>query len=162
MGDPTPSYTFFAEEEADTARLAQELAGVMESGATLALDGDLGAGKTAFSQAVARYLGVEEVVNSPTFTIIKEYESGRLPLYHMDVYRISPEEAEDLGLDEYFYGNGVTLVEWASLIEDLLPERRLAIRIETAGPQQRRFTLTPQGEPYENWCRALKGNGMLK
>src|SRR5690348_4111638 len=100
------SYYFQADNEQDTARLAEQLSGFLDEGTVLALDGDLGAGKTAFSQALARALGVRETVNSPTFTIIKEYQSRQCPLYHMDVYRITLKEAEDLGLDEYFYGEG--------------------------------------------------------
>jgi tRNA threonylcarbamoyladenosine biosynthesis protein TsaE len=155
------TYTFHAEDEADTIRLASELAPCLSAGAMIALDGDLGAGKTAFSKAIAARLGIQEIVNSPTFTIIKEYQGGRLPFYHMDVYRISRDEAEDLGLDEYFYGDGVTIVEWASLIEELLPEDRLTIRMETAGPGQRKFNLVPSGKLYEDWCRSLKENGIL-
>lgn len=154
------TYRYRAASLEDTALLAQRLASLMEPGAVLGLDGDLGAGKTAFSQAVARALGVREIVNSPTFTIIKEYEGEQLPFYHMDVYRLSLEEADELGLDDYFYGNGVTLVEWASLIEDILPPERLNILIahEDNG---RSFRLIPMGEPYRAWCRQLKENGVL-
>ena len=91
------------------------------------LEGDLGAGKTAFTKGLAKGLGVTRMVNSPTFTIIKEY-MGSLPLYHMDVYRVSESE-EDLGFDEYFEGDGVTVVEWAHLIKDHLPEEILTIYI---------------------------------
>jgi tRNA threonylcarbamoyladenosine biosynthesis protein TsaE len=154
-------------KEADTDRLASALGELTEAGAVVTLDGDLGAGKTRFSQAFAKALGVPGVVNSPTFTIIKEYE-GRLPLYHMDVYRLSVEEADELGLDEYFYGAGVTLVEWASLIEELLPPERLELRIERVErPDGGSFTervirLTPYGAVYEGWCRKLNENGMLR
>lgn len=156
-----PSFLFESNSLEDTGRLAQALSRQMKAGAVIALDGDLGAGKTAFSQQVAACLGVEGIVNSPTFTIIKEYEGAVLPFYHMDVYRISPEEAGELGLDDYFYGDGVTLVEWAGRIPELLPDDRLSIHIENAGPQERRFHLVPQGQPYEQWCLALKENGVL-
>src|SRR3954468_2785330 len=96
-------YRFQANGLEDTSRLAEHLSSFMNEGAIIALDGDLGAGKTAFSQSVARCLGVVETVNSATFTIIKEYHSRSLPFYHMDVYRITELEAEELGLDEYFY-----------------------------------------------------------
>src|SRR4051812_11988394 len=122
-----------AESEADTDRLAELLAGWSKPGTVLALDGELGAGKTRFSQAFARALGVKGIVNSPTFTIIKEYEGVHMPFYHMDVYRISAAEADELGLDDYFFGDGVTIVEWASLIEELLPPERLELRIEHTG-----------------------------
>lgn len=140
--------------ESETAAFAAELAGLAEPGTVLALDGSLGAGKTRFAQAYAAALGVPGLVNSPTFTIIKEYE-GRLPFYHMDVYRISLAEAEELGLDDYFLGDGVTLVEWASRIEPALPEERLHIEIEHSGPETRRFRCRPVGALYTAWCRQL-------
>jgi tRNA threonylcarbamoyladenosine biosynthesis protein TsaE len=148
-----------AEDESGTARLAERLAGWAEPGTVIALDGDLGAGKTFFAQSFARALGIREVVNSPTFTIIKEYEDGRLPLYHMDVYRLSQDEADELGLDDYFYGQGVVLVEWASLIPDLLPPARLSIGIEHAGGSARAIRLAGAGRPYADWCRRLSEEG---
>ncbi|WP_274649104.1 tRNA (adenosine(37)-N6)-threonylcarbamoyltransferase complex ATPase subunit type 1 TsaE [Paenibacillus humicola] len=144
-----------AESESDTVRLAELLAGMAGPGAVLALDGDLGAGKTRFSQAFAKAVGVTATVNSPTFTLIKEYEGARMPLYHMDVYRLSVAEADELGLDDYFYGTGITLVEWASLIEELLPEERLQLFIEHLGGERRRINLTGIGSPYADWCRQL-------
>ncbi|WP_084783969.1 tRNA (adenosine(37)-N6)-threonylcarbamoyltransferase complex ATPase subunit type 1 TsaE [Paenibacillus sp. FJAT-26967] len=155
------AYLYRAANEEDTESLARQIASLVMAGAVIALDGDLGAGKTRFSQAIARGIGVEGVVNSPTFTIIKEYEGSELPLYHMDVYRISLEEAEDLGLDEYFYGEGLTLIEWASLVKELLPPDRLEIYIEHGGDNNRVFRLTPSGAAYEAWCANLKENGWL-
>nr|WP_328802912.1 tRNA (adenosine(37)-N6)-threonylcarbamoyltransferase complex ATPase subunit type 1 TsaE [Saccharibacillus alkalitolerans] len=140
--------------EADTAELAAYFAKLAQPGTVIALDGDLGAGKTKFSQGFAAALGVRGVVNSPTFTLIKEYE-GRLPLYHMDVYRITQDEAEDLGLDEYFEGSGVSLVEWAVLIPDLLPECRLNLRIEHAGGESRLIRCEGVGAPYTKWVESL-------
>jgi tRNA threonylcarbamoyladenosine biosynthesis protein TsaE len=150
---------WMAHSEQDTADLAQQLAAWVRPGALLALDGDLGAGKTRFSQAFAEAIGVEGIVNSPTFTIIKEYEGEQLPFYHMDVYRLSLEEADELGLDDYFYGNGVTVVEWASLIKELLPPERLELFIEHLGGDSRRIQLTGIGEPYADWCKALNEIG---
>ena len=93
--------------------------------------GDLGVGKTIFSQGFAKGLGVDDIVNSPTFTIVKEYDDGRLPLYHFDVYRIGDvDEMEEIGYDEMVYGNGVCLIEWANLIEEILPEHYQKITIE--------------------------------
>lgn len=158
-GSNQGSYTFHSQGEQDTDKLAAQLALRSVPGAIIVLDGDLGAGKTAFSKAFARHLGVEGVVNSPTFTIIKEYE-GRWPLYHMDVYRISQEEAEELGLDEYFYGEGVCLVEWGSLIPELLPTEHLHIRIEHTGEQERIIQLKGYGELYADWCASLGENGV--
>lgn len=114
----------------DTHRLAGRLAHIVQPGDVLALQGGLGAGKTTFAQGFAKALGVTELVNSPTFTLIKEY-SGRLPLYHMDLYRLSgEEEAWDLGLDEYFYGDGVCVVEWPERLGGTLPEDAIEIVIE--------------------------------
>ncbi|MCC3376597.1 tRNA (adenosine(37)-N6)-threonylcarbamoyltransferase complex ATPase subunit type 1 TsaE [Cohnella sp. REN36] len=150
-----PAYVWEAHSEADTVRFAEKLAELSRPGTVLALDGDLGAGKTRFAQAFARGLEVPGLVNSPTFTIIKEYEGGRLPFYHMDVYRLSIAEADELGLEEYFEGDGVSLVEWASLIEPLLPPERLHIGIALTGPASRRLTCRPIGEAYAAWCRTL-------
>ena len=95
------------------------------------LNGDLGAGKTIFTKGMAAGLGIEEPVSSPTFTIVQEYSGGRLPLYHFDVYRIGdPEEMEEIGYDDYFFGEGVCLIEWAELIRELLPERVISVSIE--------------------------------
>lgn len=147
-------FTYRSYSLQDTDLLAAAVAAASTAGMVIGLDGDLGAGKTAFSQGYARHLGVEGIVNSPTFTIIKEYE-GRLPLYHMDVYRISLQEADELGLDEYFYGQGVCLVEWSSIITELMPPRHLHIYMETAGPEERVITVTGIGELYSGVCLAL-------
>lgn len=141
--------------ETETSAFAAALAAKADTGALLALDGDLGAGKTRFAQAFAASLGVPDIVNSPTFTIMKQYEGGRLPFYHMDMYRLTMEEADELGLDEYFFGDGVTLVEWASLIEPLLPPERLHIVLEITGPTSRRLRCRPIGERYARWCEQL-------
>lgn len=143
----------------ETAALAKRLAAWAEPGTVLALDGDLGAGKTTFSQFFAAAIGVNSVVNSPTFTIIKEYEGATMPFYHMDVYRLSMEEADELGLDDYFYGDGVTIVEWASLIRELLPSERLELYIEHEGGDSRRIRLVGIGGKYASWCDALNEMG---
>ena len=115
-------------------------------GQVYTLVGDLGVGKTVFTQGVADGLGITEPVNSPTFTIIQEYESGRMPFYHFDVYRIGDiEEMEEIGYDDYFYGNGICLIEWANLIEEILPEQIIGITIEKdleKGFDYRRITVT--------------------
>ena len=115
--------------ETDTRSLGAALAKDMQPNQVYALVGDLGAGKTTLAKAIARGLGVTETLTSPTFTIVQEYESGRLPLYHFDVYRVSDEdELFEIGLEDYFHRGGVCLIEWADLIEDLLPQD--AVRIE--------------------------------
>lgn len=95
------------------------------------LSGDLGVGKTVFTQGVAKGIGISEPVSSPTFTIVQEYEEGRMPFYHFDVYRIGDiEEMEEIGYDDYFFGEGICLIEWAELIQDILPEKRIRVTIE--------------------------------
>ncbi|NHN31961.1 tRNA (adenosine(37)-N6)-threonylcarbamoyltransferase complex ATPase subunit type 1 TsaE [Paenibacillus agricola] len=155
------TYTYQALSLEQTAVLAGSLARQFQPGTVVTLDGELGAGKTAFSQAIAKSLGVQGIVNSPTFTLIKEYEGEKLPFYHMDVYRLSMEEADELGLDDYFFGAGVTLIEWSSLIGELLPANRLSVTIEHCGENARIFRLTPHGDPYKQWCEHLKENEIL-
>ena len=117
------------------------------------LTGDLGVGKTVFTQGVAAGLGITEPVNSPTFTIIQEYEVGRLPFYHFDVYRIGDlEEMEEIGYDDYFFGQGICLIEWAELIEEILPEKRIEVTIEKdleKGFEYRKITIEERGEKTE-------------
>ena len=117
------------------------------------LTGDLGVGKTVFTQGVAAGLGITEPVNSPTFTIIQEYEDGRLPFYHFDVYRIGDlEEMEEIGYDDYFFGQGICLIEWADLIEEILPEKRIEVTIEKdleKGFEYRKITIEERGEKTE-------------
>ncbi|WP_350300961.1 tRNA (adenosine(37)-N6)-threonylcarbamoyltransferase complex ATPase subunit type 1 TsaE [Peribacillus frigoritolerans] len=144
---------WISQSEEETAQFAHRLAEKLSSGDVLALEGDLGAGKTAFTKGLAKGLGVTRMVNSPTFTIIKEY-MGRLPLYHMDVYRVSESE-EDLGFDEYFDGDGVTVVEWAHLIKDHLPEEILNIYIYRLGDTSRRIVLEAKGERYVKLCKEI-------
>ena len=115
----------------ETFLLGEKLGRQAAAGQIYTLNGDLGVGKTVFPQGVAAGLGIAEPVNSPTFTIIQEYEGGRLPFYHFDVYRIGDiEEMEEIGYDDYFFGEGVCLIEWAELIEELLPENIISITIE--------------------------------
>lgn len=119
---------------------ARKLAEEVKEGDILALVGNLGTGKTTFTKYFAEALGVKEVITSPTFNIVKEYESGRLPLYHFDVYRISdPEEMFEIGYEEYFFGTGVCVVEWADLIEELLPEKTKYIYINHGKNAQSRI-----------------------
>ena len=115
----------------ETFRVGKELGEKAYAGQVFTLTGDLGVGKTVFTQGLAKGLGIEEPVNSPTFTIIQEYDGGRLPFYHFDVYRIGDvEEMEEVGFDDYVMGEGVSLIEWADLIRKILPEKRTEILIE--------------------------------
>ena len=114
----------------DTFAFGQKLGREAVPGEIICLDGDLGVGKTVFTQGFAAGLGIDDYVNSPTFNIVKEYEGGRLPLYHCDVYRIGdPSEMEEIGYEDYFYGQGVSIIEWPGQIEELLPKEARWVRI---------------------------------
>lgn len=134
----------------ETKELGKKMAERAKPGDVFTLVGDLGVGKTVFTQGIAEGLGIDEPVNSPTFTIVQEYESGRMPFYHFDVYRIGdPEEMDEIGFDDYIYGDGLCLIEWADLIEEILPEKRVAIRIEKdleKGFDYRRITIQEEGD----------------
>ena len=135
----------------ETIDLGKRLGEAAKPGDIYCLDGDLGVGKTVFTQGFAAGLAITEPVNSPTFTIVQVYEEGRLPLYHFDVYRIGdPEEMDEIGYEDYFFGNGVSLIEWASLIDELIPENAARILIEKdveRGFDYRRITVRSS---YEN------------
>lgn len=134
--------TFSAKETKEVGiKIGQEA----EPGTVLTLIGDLGVGKTVFAQGLAEGLGIDDNVNSPTFTIVQIYEEGRLPLYHFDVYRIEdPDEMYEVGFEDYFYGEGICLIEWADLIKELIPEKHTRICIEKdpeKGYDYRRITV---------------------
>ena len=115
----------------ETFALGEKLGREAKPGQIYTLNGDLGTGKTVFTQGFAAGLGITEPVNSPTFTILQVYEEGRMPFYHFDVYRIGDvEEMDEIGYEDYFYGDGVCLIEWANLIEEILPEHYTEIKIE--------------------------------
>lgn len=132
--------------EKETFAFGEKLGKEAKAGGVFTLIGDLGVGKTVFTQGLAKGLGIEEAINSPTFTIVQVYEEGRLPFYHFDVYRIGDiEEMEEIGYEDYFYGQGVCLIEWANLIREILPETYTEIVIEKdleKGFDYRRITMT--------------------
>lgn len=146
--------TTYSEEE--TIELAQNIESEKFPNMVICLMGDLGTGKTVFTKGFAQALEVQEEVTSPTFTIIKEYTSGEMPLYHMDVYRLDGH-VDDLGLEEYFTKKGITIIEWADMIEDYLPDKRLDIRIKSSAEDEdkRIITITPYGRKYEELCEAI-------
>ena len=128
----------------DTLNLGKKIGDVLKPGDILLLEGDLGAGKTTFTQGLAEGLGVDAFVNSPTFVIINEYFSGHLPLYHMDLYRLEDEaQLYDLGVEEYFFGNGVSVVEWPEIALSLLPEAYTRLTFLREG-QGRELKITPE------------------
>lgn len=115
----------------DTFSLGEKLGANATSGTVVCINGDLGVGKTVFTQGFAKGLGISEPISSPTYTIVQEYHTGRIPFYHFDVYRIGDaSEMEDIGYEDYFFGNGVCLIEWACLIEDIIPKDAISVTIE--------------------------------
>ncbi len=134
--------TYCAEE---TYALGKKIGELAKPGMVISLVGDLGVGKTVFTQGLAAGLHITEPINSPTFTIVQIYEEGRIPLYHFDVYRIGDiEEMDEIGYEDYFYGDGVCLIEWANLIEEILPENICSVTIEKdleKGFDYRRITI---------------------
>ena len=121
----------YIKNEQETRRFGHKLAVELVPGTVVALIRDLDTGKTSLTKAIAEGLGIEDTITSPTFNIVKEYDTGRLPLYHFDVYRIGDiDEMYELGYEEYFYGEGVSIVEWADLIEEIIPEDAVRIYIE--------------------------------
>ena len=142
----------------ETMRLGEKLGQFVQPGDLILLDGDLGAGKTTLTKGLAKSGGISKNVKSPTFTRIREYDQGRIPLYHMDVYRLEDGGAEDLGLDEYFDGDGVSVVEWSEFIADLLPTDylRVALSRDGDGDDQRTVTVTPHGQRYQQLADQIK------
>lgn len=138
-----------------TQELAYNIAKVLDAGDVLTLEGELGAGKTAFTKGLAKGLGITRNVNSPTFTIVKEYK-GKVPLYHMDVYRLEDSD-EDIGFSEYFNGDGISVVEWAQFIEEYLPEERLEITINYKDENSRRLEFKAFGDRYINILNEIDG-----
>ena len=143
--------TTYSEEE--TIELAQNIESEKFPNMVICLQGDLGSGKTIFTKGFAKAMQVEEEITSPTFNIIKEYTSGELPLYHMDVYRLDGK-VEDLGIEEYYKKGGITIIEWADMIPDYLPEKRLDIKIKNSSEDENKRTivLIPHGKKYEELC----------
>lgn len=134
----------------ETYQLGEKIGKIVKPGDVFSLVGDLGVGKTVFTQGLAKGLDIKEAINSPTFTIVQVYEEGRMPFYHFDVYRIGDiEEMDEIGYEDYFYGNGVCLIEWANLIEEILPKDIKEITIEKdleKGFDYRKITIKGIGE----------------
>lgn len=149
-------YQWMCHAPEETMGLSEKIAAYLRPRDVLTLSGDLGAGKTVFTKGLARGLGISEVVSSPTFTIVKEYTSGRVPLYHMDVYRISDEE--DIGLEDYFNQEGITVVEWAENIPSWLPQDYLSVAIERINDHDRRLSIIPHGWRSESLYREIVKN----
>ena len=151
------AYIFSSMNVGETVVFGRSLGALLEKGMVVALNGELGAGKTTLVKAIAAELGIpEEDVRSPSYTLINEYE-GRLPVYHFDLYRlIDSSELYDLGYDEYLEGNGISIVEWADAIPDALPSEYLSIKIEIVSDEKRKFTITAAGKRYETLLAELR------
>ena len=137
----------------ETIKLAENFESEKFQNMVICLDGELGSGKTVFTKGFANALGINDVITSPTFTIIKEYD-GELPLYHMDVYRID-DSFDDIGIDEYFDKGGVCIIEWSENIKSMLPEERLDIKIKVVDENRRLLIINALGKKYEELCEAV-------
>ena len=144
-------YKITSNSENDTIVLAQNFESEKFENMTICLIGELGSGKTVFTKGFAGALGIEENITSPTFNIIKEYTTGEMNLYHMDVYRLEGN-IDELGFEEYLHKNGIVIIEWADMIASELPEERLEIKFKITGEEKRTITITPYGEKYEDLC----------
>lgn len=144
-------------DESASFDLAHKLANLVEPGMVFLLEGDLGVGKTTFTKGLAEGLGISRIIKSPTYTIIREYQDGRLPLYHMDLYRLDEGSVESLGLEEYFEGSGLCVVEWPSVAAEEMPANHLTIRINSNSqdPNTREFHFEAHGLDYNTLIENL-------
>lgn len=152
------SFNMETTNEQETMAFAKKLGERVEAKDVILLEGELGAGKTTFTKGLALGMGIEQVIKSPTYTLVREYTKGRLPLYHLDVYRLEESGGEELGLEEYFYGEGVSVIEWSIFIKEELPSEYLKIQISRAGEflQNRFFQIEAVGERYEKLLKEWK------
>ena len=147
-------YKFTSKDEMDTLELAQNIESEKFPNMVICLNGELGTGKTVFAKGFAQALGIEETITSPTFNIVKEYDTGELPLYHMDVYRLE-DNKDNIGIKDYFTKGGITIIEWADMIEDELPEERLDINFRFVDENTRILIFKPHGKIYEDVCNSV-------
>ena len=138
----------------DTMEIARNIESEKFPNMIICLDGELGSGKTVFTKGLANALGINEVITSPTFTIIKEYLYGEMPLYHMDVYRLDGN-VDGIGIEEYFTKGGIVVIEWADTIKDILPKERLDIKIKVLDEDVRTLIIEPHGKAYEDLCEVV-------
>ncbi len=147
-------YKIITNSELETIEIAQNFESEKFENLVICLNGELGSGKTVFVKGIANALGLEENITSPTYTIIKEYLNGELPLYHMDVYRLDGN-TNDIGIEEYFTKGGIVAIEWADTIKDILPKERLDIRFKVLDENRRMLIIEPHGKKYEELCEAV-------
>lgn len=147
-------FKYVSKDVEDTLTLAENIESEKFPNMVICLDGELGCGKTVFVKGFAKALGIEDNITSPTFSIIKEYLNGELPLYHMDVYRID-EAGDNVGIKDYYKKGGVTIIEWSELIKNDLPEERLEIIFKVVDENTRVLTFKPYGRAYEELCESV-------
>ena len=149
-------YKVVTYSEEETIELAQNIESEKFPKMVICLMGDLGTGKTVFTKGFAKAMEIDEEITSPTFNIIKEYTTGELPLYHMDVYRLDGK-VDDLGIEEYYTKKGITIIEWADTIEEFLPKNRLDIKIKSSSEDENKrvITIIPHGKKYEELCEVV-------
>ena len=147
-------YKITSYNEKETIELAENLESVKFPNMVICLKGNLGSGKTVFTKGFASALGITDVITSPTFNIVKEYYSGQLPLFHMDVYRIDETDVE-IDFHEYFVKKGISIIEWADMISDELPDERLEISFKIINEDTRMLVIKPFGKKYEDLCEAV-------
>ncbi len=147
-------YKIVTKSVIETMEIAQNIESEKFPNMVICLDGELGSGKTVFTKGIANALGITDVITSPTFTIIKEYLNGEMPLYHMDVYRLDGN-TDGVGIEEYFTKDGIVVIEWADTIRDILPSERLDIKIKVSGEDSRTLIIEPHGKQYEDLCEAV-------
>ena len=147
-------YKITTHSEMETLEIAQNFESEKFPNMIICLNGELGSGKTLFTKGIANGLGIEDTITSPTFTIIKEYLDGEMPLYHMDVYRLDGDTT-GVGIEDYYTKGGIVVIEWANTIKDILPEERLDIKFKISGENSRTLIITPYGEKYEELCEEV-------
>lgn len=147
-------YKFTSYNDVDTTELAENMESEKFPNMVICLEGELGSGKTVFVKGFAKALGIEDNITSPTFNLIKEYLKGEMPLYHMDMYRLEGN-VENIGVEDYFNKNGVCIIEWSDMIEDILPEERLVIKFKIINENKRVLVIKPYGEKYEKLCDSV-------
>lgn len=148
------NYKYTSRSEDDTLEIAENIESEKFPGMVICLNGELGSGKTVFVKGFAKALEVKETITSPTFSLIKEYNDGEMPLYHMDLYRLE-DRKDDIGLLDYFNRDGICLIEWPEMLEEDLPEERLDITFKVVGEDTRILVFTPHGSQYEDVCAAV-------
>lgn len=147
-------YKWTSHDERETIELAENLESEKFPNMVICLKGDLGSGKTVFTKGFANALGITDTITSPTFNIVKEYYTGEMPLFHMDVYRIDEADVE-IDFAEYFVKKGISIIEWSDLIVDELPRERLEISFRIVGENKRVLVMKPYGKKYEDLCEAV-------